>query len=186
MRPIEKYLDDVKRKAGLPTDKALADRLGIKHPSICRIRSGEQTPSDETCARLAALAGDPVEKVLLLAAESRAPKSTRKAWHNILKRMVKSGAFTLMLLVGLTWATPATSFAESRSMDVMLHFRFWAVRCGGGGRASLSPRVVLFVQQPEPLRPHVGIYLRGGDIGVPEHLLDGPQVGAPFEQVCGE
>ncbi len=32
----------------------------------------------------------------------------------------------------------------------------------------------------------VGVNLRGGDISVPQELLDGPQVGAPAQHVSGE
>ncbi len=102
MLTISAYLDEVKKKAGISTDKELADRLGIKNSAVCHLRSGENHPSDETCKKLAGLAGDPVETVLLLAAESRAPESTRKAWEHILKTWAKASGFVLLAV--LWWA----------------------------------------------------------------------------------
>ena len=40
------------------------------------------------------------------------------------------------------------------------------------------PRVELAVDRLEPLAVHVGVVLRRADVGVAEHLLNGPQVGA--------
>lgn len=109
MRPIERYLNEIKKRKGIETDSELAARLGIKQPSLCLIRKGTNTPSDELCKRMAALAGDPVEKALILAAESRAPESTRNAWERIFKAAVQAGVVTSFAL--LTLASPAPSEA---------------------------------------------------------------------------
>lgn len=113
MRPIERYLNEIKKKKGIETDSELAARLGIKHPSICLIRKGTNTPSDELCRRMAELAGDPVEKALILAAESRAPESTRNAWERILKAAAKAGVFTLSLMLFTTIFTPSNAEASA-------------------------------------------------------------------------
>ena len=47
-------------------------------------------------------------------------------------------------------------------------------------------RVRLEVQLSPPAIGYVGVQLRRSEIGVPEHLLDGAQVGAPLEEVRGE
>ena len=49
------------------------------------------------------------------------------------------------------------------------------------GRADGHPRN--FAQE---VGGDVGVDLRGGDAAVPEHLLDGAQVGAALQQVGGE
>lgn len=99
MRPIEKYLDEVKEKAGFKTDKELAERLGVKPSAICQIKSGNNTPSEEHCKKLAALAGDPYEKVLLLAQVSKAHEGSRLAWERILKYAAKGGLALAVTLV---------------------------------------------------------------------------------------
>ena len=50
----------------------------------------------------------------------------------------------------------------------------------------LRPRMGFPVDLLQMRRGHVRVDLRGGEIGVAQHLLDGPQVGAPLEQVGGE
>ena len=49
-----------------------------------------------------------------------------------------------------------------------------------------AARVVSGVQLLEPLARHVGVDLRGRDVGVAEQQLHGAQVGAVVEQVGGE
>lgn len=110
MRPIEKYLDEVKGKAGIKTDCELSRRLGIKQPSLVKIRTGENTPSEETCKKLANIAGDPYEKVLLLAQVSKAPDVSKLAWERIMKAAAQAGVFTLSLAL-LTLSSPAPSEA---------------------------------------------------------------------------
>src|SRR5215472_15599867 len=52
--------------------------------------------------------------------------------------------------------------------------------------AALASRVAFVVDGPKPGAIDVRVDLRGGQIGVPEHLLNRPQVGAPFDEVRGE
>lgn len=46
--------------------------------------------------------------------------------------------------------------------------------------------MVLYNLTAEHVTVDVGIYFRGGDAFVPQHALDGAQVGAAFQQVGGE
>lgn len=108
MRPIEKYLNEVKIKTGISTDKDLALALHMSPTIVCYFRKGS-TPSDDVCRKLAKLAGDPVEKVLLLAAESRAPESTRAAWEHIFKAAAKAGCFTLTVVAMLSFGVAANA-----------------------------------------------------------------------------
>ena len=50
----------------------------------------------------------------------------------------------------------------------------------------LAARVELFVDGFQAAAVDVGIYLGGGNIGMAQHDLDGPEVGPVFEQVGGE
>ena len=54
------------------------------------------------------------------------------------------------------------------------------------GPLGLAPWVVLLVDGLEARGVNVGVYLRGGDISVTEHLLDASQVGPAGEQLRGE
>lgn len=115
MRPIEKYLDEVKNKAGIKTDCELSKKLGIKQPSLVKIRNGENTPSEETCKRLSEIAKDPYEKVLLLAQVSKASETSKNAWEHILKAASKAGLFTLLLTLFLMSA-PTLAQASTPSL----------------------------------------------------------------------
>ena len=115
MRPIELYLEEVKKKAGLKTDKELALKLGIKPSSICHIKNGNNTPSEEHCKILAALAKEPFEKVLLLAQVSKASETSRSSWERILKTAIKAGMFTMGLC--MFWlAAPTLTHASTTSI----------------------------------------------------------------------
>jgi len=46
-----------------------------------------------------------------------------------------------------------------------------------------APRMEGLVGAGEPLHADMGVYLRGADVGVAQHLLDGPQVGTAVKQV---
>lgn len=128
-RPIEKYLEDVKIKAGIKTDRELATKLGVKPQAISAIKSGFNTPSEEHCKKLADLAKDPYEKVLLLAQVSKASETSKGAWERILKATAKAGIFTLGLVLvylmkdqssdALTTLPLIGSFVSSRGLDIM-------------------------------------------------------------------
>lgn len=43
----------------------------------------------------------------------------------------------------------------------------------------------LIVHRPQPVYRDMGIELRGGQTGMAQQLLDNPQVGTTFEEMCG-
>src|SRR5713226_8709103 len=49
-----------------------------------------------------------------------------------------------------------------------------------------GPRVELVVNAPQTGARNLRVDLRGGDVRVPEHHLEGPQIGAVLEQVRRE
>lgn len=112
MNPISDYLRDVKGKKGIKSDRQFAIQIGLSTGMICNILGGANVPSDDACKKIAQFAGDPVEKVLILAAESRAPESSRTAWERILKAASKAGLFTLGLFM-LWLAAPTLAQASS-------------------------------------------------------------------------
>src|SRR6187455_1664500 len=62
---------------------------------------------------------------------------------------------------------------------------------GGRRSVALSRRasragVACIVDRTHPMLEHVGIDLRGREVGMTEHHLDGAEIGAAFEQVRGE
>ena len=55
-----------------------------------------------------------------------------------------------------------------------------------GALVALGQGVVLLDQGLQAFAQHMGIDLGGGDIGVPQHLLHRPEIGAVVQQVTGE
>ena len=51
---------------------------------------------------------------------------------------------------------------------------------------SLSQRMMLLDQPPQPLLDDMGVDLRGRDIGMAEQLLHRAQIGAPLQQMAGK
>ena len=169
MTPIAKYLSELKAKKGLKSDRQFAIQIGISTGMVCNILAGANVPSDEACKKIATFAGDPLEKVLLLAAESRAPESTRKAWEKIAK------ASGFLLLAYLWWtghlhadqtALPllGASLTTSHTMDIMSNIKCRLCRgfCSFSlpYASALSPsRVSLLVEVLKPFVCNVGVYL---------------------------
>ncbi len=132
MRPIETYLEEVKKKAGLKTDKELAVKLGVKPAAICQIKNGSNTPSEAHCKILAELAKEPYEKVLLLAQVSKASETSKSTWERILKTAIKAGMFTMGLC--LFWlAAPTLSHASAPAYHSIISDHWILCQIGEGG-----------------------------------------------------
>lgn len=97
MTEFSDYLKAVRFKTGIKNDRQLALRLGLSMAAIYNITRANTIPSDEICLRIAALAGDDPEKVLLLAQKSRAPEAAKKHWESIMRKVAASCAFFLVL-----------------------------------------------------------------------------------------
>jgi transcriptional regulator with XRE-family HTH domain len=130
MRPIGNYIEEVKKKAGFKTDKELAIRLGVNPTAIFLIKNGTNTPSEENCKKLAELAKDPYEKVLLLAQVSKASETSKKAWEHILKTAIEAGICTVLLLC-FSMASPTLSHASTDAETILhkqannIHYATW-------------------------------------------------------------
>src|SRR3546814_5389209 len=104
------------------------------------------------------------------------------------------------------FSTLASSLAMSASMSTLVSpaesfrsmMRAWSSATGfsNSRNVTMGPRLVVFFgvrkrmgavhQLDEPRRLHVRVDLRGGDVGVAQHRLQRPKVGAAFEQVRGK
>ena len=58
-----------------------------------------------------------------------------------------------------------------------------AERSGNSAGGSVRTRMRVAVFLDDVLALHVRVYLRCGDVGMSEHILDRTQIGAAFEQV---
>lgn len=97
MKTIPKILDHVKEKAGIKNDYNLSLKMGLTPEAIRQFRNNKSIPSDETCIKLANLAGEDAEKIILIAHAARAEsKEATKIWNGILKKAI---GFSLIILL---------------------------------------------------------------------------------------
>src|SRR3546814_2869656 len=64
--------------------------------------------------------------------------------------------------------------------------RSWRAASGCAAAKSAGERMALLHQRLQTLAQHVGVDLRGRDVGVAQHLLQRAQVGAVVQQMAGE
>ncbi len=80
MFEIAHYVEEVKRRYRLPSDYALAAKLGIAQPEANLMRRGRKVPKPEVCIRIAKLLDrNPVE-LLLVAQKDKAPPAAKEYW----------------------------------------------------------------------------------------------------------
>lgn len=88
MTEFAKYLEGVKIKLGIKSDRQLAFMIGLTQPSMCSIMSGKTIPTDDIVLKIAEIAGDDPEKILLLAHKNKASEKSRPYWDSLLKKVV--------------------------------------------------------------------------------------------------
>lgn len=85
MTEMAKYLTEVKAKLGIKSDSQLALKIGISQTMVSHIMLGYTAPGDDVCVKIAKIAGDSPEYVMLLAHKSKATEATRPYWDHIFK-----------------------------------------------------------------------------------------------------
>lgn len=96
-------LDKVREKCSIPSDNALAQRIGISRAAVSEWRSDQRPMPDERIAQLCAMAHiEPAEWLARLHAERAASAVERRAWMSILERLRPAAAVAgLAMLLGL-------------------------------------------------------------------------------------
>ena len=109
MNDLVRYLEGAKAKVGIKTNNEMARRIGLTSPGFFAIMQGRVVPSDDTCIKIAEVAGDDAERVLLLARKARAPESSKPYWDSILRKVAASSLVILFVLVvaPLVFPSPA-------------------------------------------------------------------------------
>ncbi|MBI4847544.1 MAG: helix-turn-helix domain-containing protein [Nitrospirae bacterium] len=111
MTEFATYVEGIKVKLGIKSDRELALKLGIAPPSLCNIVNGHGIPSDDTCLKIAALAGDDPEQVLLLAHKSKASEKSKPYWDSLLKKVAAmSLLFAIAFPLCMTTTMSATRY----------------------------------------------------------------------------
>jgi predicted transcriptional regulator len=85
-------LDEAKRVVGIPSDYALAKRLGVEPQTISNYRTGRSQASDETAVALCVMTGQAAAPILVqLAGERAKSPEVAKVWRDVAKALARAG-----------------------------------------------------------------------------------------------
>lgn len=85
---IKDLLDKTKDAAGIESDYALAQRLGINRGRVSAYYSGKEAPNEFACLQISEITGIPLATVIAtVKAESEKDEKRREAWENYMKRL---------------------------------------------------------------------------------------------------
>jgi transcriptional regulator with XRE-family HTH domain len=80
MSEIGAFLHAIKERYDLPSDYALAEKLGIAQPEANLIRRGRKIPKPELCIKIANLLDKNPVELLLVAQKDKAPPAAKEYW----------------------------------------------------------------------------------------------------------
>lgn len=120
MTEFAKYIEGLKAKLGLKNDSQLSFLIGVSPRAIYNITKGHSIPTDDICLKLAELAGDDPEKVLLLAHKSKASERSKPYWDKILKAVVN---MSLILMLTLPLYAHAQDTQRPITQDILCKIR---------------------------------------------------------------
>lgn len=100
MTEFSKYIDGVKAKLGIKSDRVLAYQIGISTAYMSNLKAGA-VPDDDVAIKIASLADDDPEKILLLAHKSKASEKSRPYWDSLLKKVVEMSLIIFLSLAFL-------------------------------------------------------------------------------------
>lgn len=109
-------LDAALKAQGLPSDYALAARLGISRSAISNYRHGRSLPDDGLAARIAELAQlDPDAAVAAMHAQRAVSDAERARWQRIADRLERAAvtACAALALVGFSGGPDGGALARS-------------------------------------------------------------------------
>lgn len=125
MSTVTELLDKAKKARSLASDNALAIELGVTRQAVSKWRHGESAPDPVTCARLADMVGEPLQRVLGVVGEARAISAAEKA---VWRRLASAAAVLLAVFVVALGAGPAKAekATEMRAESSLCAMRYLA------------------------------------------------------------
>jgi transcriptional regulator with XRE-family HTH domain len=83
IQDLSAYLQNLKEQLNIRNNGELATQLNVDEQRVSRWCNGEEIPDDESCIKLASIAGDDPAKVLILKHLSSASIMARDAWEKV-------------------------------------------------------------------------------------------------------
>lgn len=136
MNALAELLDAVRERSGLPSDMALATKLGIQRQTLHQARKGVAGLSDERIAQLCELGKlDGAVWLAKIHAERATSPVERKVWRSVLDRLSAAAAVLVLAVIAMPGA------ARAKAVDSQ------------GFSGSDQPHSVYYVQRQ--IRAHV-------------------------------
>ncbi|HEL4114880.1 TPA: DUF3693 domain-containing protein [Stenotrophomonas maltophilia] len=110
MSALAELLDAVRERSGLPSDMALATKLGIQRQTLHQARKGVAGLSDERIAQLCELGKlDGAVWLAKIHAERATSPVERRVWRSVLDRLSAAAAVLMLVVV----AAPGVARAKA-------------------------------------------------------------------------
>jgi len=111
MTAVAELLDAARERTGLPSDNALAARIGIQRQLLSKARAGEKPLPDERIAQICAMAKlDGPTWIAMIHAERATSATERALWRLILDRVSAAAAVVALVCVSLPGVANAKAY----------------------------------------------------------------------------
>lgn len=150
MTAVGELLDAARERTGIPSDNALAARLGIQRQLLSKARAGEKPISDERIAQICALAKlDGPTWIAMIHAERATTATERALWRLMLDRMGAAAAVVALVALSMPGlANAKTAQNQAVSGGLLTHSVYYVQNKIAIQAARAS--------QPSDPRPHPG------------------------------
>lgn len=132
MSALAELLDAVRERSGLPSDMALATKLGIQRQTLHQARKGVAGLSDERIAQLCELGKlDGAVWMAKIHAERATSPVERKVWRSVLDRLSAAAAVLMLVVVAapsVARANPVQTQGLSDSGGGSMYIMFKATK----------------------------------------------------------
>ncbi|CAJ0781928.1 hypothetical protein R77555_00875 [Ralstonia mannitolilytica] len=116
---IEKYLDDLRDKLGVKTDKEVIAKLGWSTGTISNWRKGRMFMTNQTAGQVAELLGVPVIQIIAAVEADREEVTGQKSfWTAFFQRTVSQAAPAALLLA---LGASVTNFVTPTTLQAFNH-----------------------------------------------------------------
>ncbi len=127
MSAIAELLDKVRETCSIPSDMALAAKLGIQRQTLHQARKGMAGLSDERIAQLCALAKlDGPEWMARIHAERAESPAERQLWQTALQRLTAVAAALAVVVIAHRLSGPDGALSALMLPAVTDHFMHYA------------------------------------------------------------
>lgn len=106
-------LDKARAKRSIPSDMALAARLGVSRSIVSEWRKGSKFPSEDHVCALAAMAGEDAGQWLVLTQADKTTGPAHRAWVDLARRFGAAAALAVVALLPTGNASAMTADLNS-------------------------------------------------------------------------